>query len=231
MKQMTTLLIAILFLAACGGTAVSPPTPAPAPAQAEPAAPAAPDSPTTQTFTVVTAESQASYIVDEEFLVDALSKLGINAGQVVVVGTTPGVSGEIKLDFEQDDWVQAAQFTVDMTGLRTDQDRRDTWLRDNAIQTDRFPQATFVKTAVSGLPASVSEGEEVTFEMTGDLTVRDVTRPVTFVVTAVLSGDTIQGTATTRLNLTDLGIEPPNFVRTLTVADPFTIEVSLTARK
>lgn len=231
MKQMTTLLIAILFLAACGGTAVSPPTPAPAPAQAEPAAPAVPDSPTTQTFTVVTAESQASYIVDEEFLVDALSKLGINAGQVVVVGTSPGVSGEIKLDFEQADWVQAAQFTVDMTGLRTDQDRRDTWLRDNAIQTDRFPQATFVKTAVSGLPASVSEGEEVTFEMTGDLTVRDVTRPVTFVVTAVLSGDTIQGTATTRLNLTDLGIEPPNFVRTLTVADPFTIEVSLTARK
>lgn len=231
MKQMTTLLIAILFLAACGGTAVSPPTPAPAPAQAEPAAPAVPDSPTTQTFTVVTTESQASYIVDEEFLVDALSKLGINAGQVVVVGTTPGVSGEIKLDFEQADWVQAAQFTVDMTGLRTDQDRRDTWLRDNAIQTDRFPQATFVKTAVSGLPASVSEGEEVTFEMTGDLTVRDVTRPVTFVVTAVLSGDTIQGTATTRLNLTDLGIEPPNFVRTLTVADPFTIEVSLTARK
>lgn len=230
MKQMTTLLIAILFLAACGGTAVSP-TPAPAPAQAEPAAPAVPDSPTTQTFTVVTTESQASYIVDEEFLVDALSKLGINAGQVVVVGTTPGVSGEIKLDFEQADWVQAAQFTVDMTGLRTDQGRRDTWLRDNAIQTDRFPQATFVKTAVSGLPASVSEGEEVTFEMTGDLTVRDVTRPVTFVVTAVLSGDTIQGTATTRLNLTDLGIEPPNFVRTLTVADPFTIEVSLTARK
>lgn len=229
MKQVVTLLIAILFLAACGGTAVSP-TPAPAPAQAEPAAPVA-DSPTTQTFTVVTAESQASYIVDEEFLVDALSKLGINAGQVVVVGTTPGVSGEIKLDFEQADWVQAAQFTVDMSGLRTDQDRRDTWLRDNAIQTDRFPQATFVKTAVSGLPASYSEGEEVTFEMTGDLTVRNVTRPVTFVITAVMSGDTLQGTATASLNLSDLGIEPPNFARTLTVADPFTIEVSLTARK
>ena len=229
MKQMVTLLIAILFLAACGGTAVSP-TPVP-PSAAEPAAPAAADSATTQTFTVVPAESQASYIVDEEFLVDALSKLGINAGQVVVVGTTPGVSGEIKLDFEQADWVQAAQFTVDMTGLRTDQDRRDNWLRDNAIQTDRFPQATFVKTAVSGLPASYSEGEEVTFEMTGDLTVRDVTRPVTFVVTAVLTGDTLQGTATTRLNLSDLGITPPNFANTLTVADPFAIEVSLTARK
>lgn len=229
MKQAVMLLMVLLFLAACGGTAVFPTATEPPPAQ--PAAPAAADSPTTQTFTVVTAESQASYIVNEEFLVDALSKLGINAGQVVVVGTTPGVSGEIKLDFAQPDWVQSAQFTVDMTGLRTDQDRRDEWLRDNAIQTSRFPQATFVKTAVSGLPASYNEGEEVTFEMTGDLTVRTMTRPVTFVVTAVLSGDTIQGTAVANLNMSDLGIEPPNFVRTLTVADPFAIEVNLTARK
>jgi polyisoprenoid-binding protein YceI len=229
MKQMLTLLMALIFLVACGGTAVTP-TPAPAPAQAEPAASVAADSPTTQTFTVVTAESQASYIVNEEFLVDALSKLGINAGQVVVVGTTPGVSGEIKLDMEQADWVQSAEFTVDMSGLRTDQNRRDEWLRDNALQTSRFPQATFVKTAVSGLPASYTEGEEVTFEMTGNLTVRTATIPVTFLITAVMSGDTIQGTATTNLNMSDLGIEPPNFVRTLTVADPFAIEISLTAR-
>jgi polyisoprenoid-binding protein YceI len=126
--------------------------------------------------------------------------------------------------------VQAAQFTVDMTGLATDQDRRDGWLGDNAIESNVFPQATFVATSATGLPDSINEGEEISFQLNGDLTVRDVTLSVTFDVTAVLTADTIQGTATLPLNMTDFGINPPSFANTLTVADPFTIEVELVAR-
>ena len=114
--------------------------------------------------------------------------------------------------------------------FRSDQDRRDNWLGDNAIETSIFPQSTFVMTSVSGLPESIAEGAEVNFQMTGDLTVRDVTNSVTFDVTAVLTGDTIQGTATLPLNMTDFGITPPDFANTLTVANAFTIEVELVAR-
>ncbi len=223
-------------LAACGGTANSESTSA-APTTAAESAPvgegrtltigAEADAP--QTF-VVTAESQASYIVNEEFLVDALSKLGIEAGRVVVVGTTPGVTGDIRLNFGNPDLLEGAQFTVDMTGLRTDQNRRDNWLQDNAIETDRFPEATFVATAVSGLPATYTEGEEISFQLIGDLTVRDVTNPVTFDVVASLTGNTLRGTATLPLRMTDFGITPPDFVNTLTVADSFSIEVRIVAQ-
>ncbi len=184
----------------------------------------------TQTF-IVTSDSRASYVVDEEFFADALTKLGINAGKQVIVGTTPGVTGEIQLNFGKEALLERAQFTVDMTGLRTDQDRRDSWLRDNALQTARFPQATFVATAVSGLPATYTEGEEVSFQLSGDLTIRNVTLPVTFDVTASLSGNTLRGTAVLPLTMSSFGITPPDFANTLTVADAFSIRVELVAQQ
>jgi polyisoprenoid-binding protein YceI len=220
-----------LILVACGSTAVAPaPDPTAQPDPVPEAAPAETTADGVRTFVVDPAASQASYIVNEEFLVDALSKLGIEAGQKVVVGTTPGVTGEIQLNTANPE-VNAAQFVVDMTSLATDQDRRDKWLRDNAIESNLFPQTTFTATSASGLPDSITDGEEVSFQLTGDLTVRDVTKNVTFDVTAVLTGDTIQGTATLPLNMTDFGITPPDFANTLTVADAFTIEVELTARE
>lgn len=233
-KQTLVLVVVLLLtvlLAACGGgaepTAV-PATTAPEPAE-EAVGEAAPAG--VRTFVVVPEESEASYIVDEEFLSQALSKLGIEAGDKVIVGTTPGVSGEIQLNLEAAEPVESAQFSVDMTGLKTDQDRRDNWLEDNAIETASFPEATFTATSVTGLPETITEGEEIGFQLIGDLTVRDETKSVTFEVTAVLQGDSLQGTAVLPLKLTDFGIDPPDFANTLKVADEFRIEVTLTARE
>ena len=86
-------------------------------------------------------------------------------------------------------------------------------------------------TSISGLPDSYTPGSELSFELNGDLTVRDVTKPVTFAVTAVLNGDTLTGKATLPTRMTDYGIEPPNFANTLTVADEFVIEVDITAKE
>jgi polyisoprenoid-binding protein YceI len=223
-------LLLLLTLSACGGAESEPAAesaPADSAAESEPAAPA-PEG--VDVFTVDTAASSASYIVDEEFLGDALEKLGIAAGDVVVVGTTPGVSGEIQLDLDAADPFVAAQFTVDMTGLETDQNRRDNWLRDNAIQTSAFPEATFVANGASGLPETIPTGEEIAFQLNGDLTIRDATNSVTFdVVATLVDAETITGTAVLDLNMSDFGITPPDFANTLTVADLFRIEVDLTA--
>ena len=233
-KQSVLIIIALflaLFLTACGG---SDPAPAPTNDVSEPAPPASSvgtELTGARTLVVDNAGSKASYIVNEEFFADALDKLGINAGQTVVIGTTEGVNGEIQLDFDSEEIVQGAEFTVDMTGLKTDQNRRDEWLIDNAIETGAFPEATFVANSVTGLSGTLVDGEEVNFQMTGDLTVRDVTNEVTWDVTAVINDGTLQGTATLALKITDFGITPPDFANTLKVNDDFTIEVELTAQE
>jgi polyisoprenoid-binding protein YceI len=242
------MILLTLLLAACGTNQDEPNEPAAAeveaeapaePVQAEaPAEPAKaaeqaePSAASMQTFVIIPAESRASYSVDEEFLEDALSKLGIEAGQKDVIGSTQVIEGQIQLN--PDDLSAALgenSFTVDLSTLESDQDRRDKWIRENGPTFDRFPVAAFTATSLSGLPDSYNEGEELRFQVNGDLTVREVTVPVTFDAAATLDGDILSGVLVTRGLISNFGIEPPSFANTLTVADDLGIQVEFTAKR
>ena len=182
------------------------------------------------TYALVPGESTASYIVNEEFLSRALDKLGIEAGKRVVTGSTNDVEGSITVDLDNST-VSDSSITVNLTTLATDQNRRDKWVQEKDPQFGKFPTATFVPTAIQNAPDAYVDGEEVSFQLVGDLTVRDITQQVTFDVTATVAGDTLTGVAETHMNISDFGIAPPNFADTLTVADPFTIRIEFTAKE
>lgn len=184
-----------------------------------------------RTFVIVPAESQAHYVVQEEFLAGALSKLGINAGNYVITGTTSVMEGELILNLETAAVSDESHILVDMTDLTTGESRRDEWIQDNGPTFSAYPTALFVPTGIENAPQNYQEGEETTFQLLGDLTVREVTQPATFDVIATLDGGTIRGTATADLLISDFGIEPPSFANTLTVADEFTIKIDLTAQE
>lgn len=235
--RMTVLIgLWMLLLTACGASAepeaavsVDPPaTATPSEEAQEPADDGV------VTFVIDSAESNAAYIVDEEFFEDALTKFGIDPGDKVIRGQTEDVAGQLQLDLNNPQTLLGNnQFTVNMTALETDQSRRDTWIRENRNGPNfaSFPESSFVVTSLSGLPDSIATETELAFQMTGDLTVRDITQSITFDVTATLTGDVLTATAlVTDVLMSDFGIEPPDFFNTLTVADPFDIEVNITAR-
>jgi polyisoprenoid-binding protein YceI len=246
----TFLTVSLFVLAACGGApAAAPAEPtsepvaeatqvpaeeeaAEAPAEAESAAEVPADEASaaagTRTFVVVPDQSTASFLVDEEFLGGALDKLGIAAGKSDVVGSTQEVSGQFELDLDTGA-IAANEFTVQIDTLSTDQSRRDNWVREQAPGFAKFPTAVFVASSIENAPGEYSDGEEVTFQLSGDLSVRDVAVPITFNVTATLDGDTITGVALADSLLSDFGINPPNFANTLTVQDAFQIQMELTA--
>lgn len=182
-------------------------------------------------FTIVPEESSASYVVQEEFLAGALSKLGIDAGNVEVTGTTSDVSGQLQLALGSENPLGDNRFSVNLSSFSTDQNRRDDWIREEGPQFGSAPPAQFVATSIDNAPSDYTEGEEVSFTLNGDLTIKEVTNPVSFDVTATLSGDTITGTASTQSKLTDWNIEPPNFANTLTVADELEIRLNFTAKE
>lgn len=255
--QFIALLAAIVFLlVACGGAddSAAPPadqpleqpaveatnTPIPPPAaQPEESYPADADAPAggeqaagPRTFVVIPGQSTASYLVDEEFLEDALGKLGINAGEVDVVGTTDSVNGQIVLDLGNSAApLGETSFSADLSLLKTDQDRRDRWIQENGPRFSLSPQAAFRATSIEGLPDSYTEGNTVQFQLAGDLTIRDVTQPVVFDVVAAINNGSLVGTAETRLLMSNFGIEPPSFARTLSVADEFGIRVNIVAQE
>jgi len=252
------LFLTIFLVAACGGSAAPPPTPAsieepaatPAPVEepavtltlaAEPVATPTPvaDADTVgqqetgpRTFVIVPGESKASYVVDEEFFADALSKYGIQAGLTDTIGSTQEIEGELQLNLDDlSAPLGVNRFTVNLATLTSNQPLRDRWIRQNGPQFNQFPNAEFVATGIEDAPDTYSEGDEVQFKLVGDLTIREITQPVTFDVTAKLEGDTITGVATAQLLMTDFGIEPPDFANTLSVENEFVVQVEFTAEE
>ena len=233
-KIAVLMLVFALLLAACGGSSASEPAASEAVAAAPAAvAEAVGEALTGQhTYVIVPAESRATYLIDEEFFGGALAKLGIESGEVDVVGNTQEIEGQLQLNF--DDLNKALgdnSFTVKMNTFVTNQDRRDKWIRENGPRFNDYPLAIFKATAIEGAPASYKTGDEVSFKLSGDLTIREISKPVTFDVKAKIVGNTLTGTATTRLKMSEFGIDPPNFANTLTVADEFGMEVAITARE
>jgi polyisoprenoid-binding protein YceI len=188
-----------------------------------------------RTFAIVPEQSTASYHANEEFFPGAMKLLGIEAGKVPVVGRTQAIEGQFQLDPDRPTaLVGDNSFSVRVNTLTSNQTKRDDYIReirdDGGPSFDAYPLATFKATAIDGNAATSADGRELNLALTGDLTVRDVTRPVTFAVKARLLGDTLTGVGTTRVLLSTYGIGPIAFSDILAVADEIGIEVRFTAR-
>ena len=237
LTRVAPLLLAFsLALAACGqGEAPAPaaeaPTAAPtaaAPAADKPAETAAPTG--AVTYAIDPARSTASYAVSEEFFGLALSKYGIPQGLVETVGSTQEIAGQFSLNWDDlSKPLGENSFTVDLSTLKSDQSLRDGWIRDNGPEFGTYPEAKFVADSVEGAPATYAPGDEVTFQLVGNLTVREVTKPATFTVKATYANGEIAGSAVAPLKMSDFGIEPPSFANTLTVGDEFEVRLQFTA--
>ena len=184
-----------------------------------------------RTFTIVPAQSEAAYVVAETFLENALSSLNIPAGLVDTIGRTQTVEGELVLDLSQANPIVSSFFQVDLSTLTSDQSRRDNRLKQDWLESTRYPLATFVATGVEDFPANYTEGESATFKLLGDLTIRTTTLPVVFEVTATLANGQITGTAVAPLTMSDFGVRPPSMLGLFSVEDAFRVELSFTAEE
>jgi len=211
-------------LAACGSSS-SQPTAAPtaAPADAPTAAAQSGAASGTRTFTIVPDQSEASYEVQEQFLSRDLPNQAI--------GKTNAVTGEFQVSLDGKPSGKVTNITVDLSKLASDESRRDNRIRTQWLESNKFPNAVFTSTDAQGLPATYTEGQDVTFKLTGNMTIRDVTKPVTFDVTGKLVGDTITGSATAQILMKDFGIDPPSIAGMLTVKDGVTVKLNFTAKE
>ena len=184
-----------------------------------------------RTFMIVPEESKASYIVDEEFLGGALDRLGISPGLVDTIGSTQEIEGELQLKLNDPSPLVLGHFVVNLQSLTSDQDRRDNQIRQRWLESNTYPLAEFTATGLEDAPQEYTEDEAVTFKVNGDMTIREITNPVTFDVTATLTGDAITGVTATQLKMTDFGFPPPSFGDVFDVADEFTVEVEFTFKE
>ena len=116
---------------------------------------------------------------------------------------------------------------VDMTTLRSDDDRRDGQLDERGLETSAFPTATFVLSEPIELDQEPAEGEVIEIDAIGDLTLHGVTRSVTVPIQAKRTGDVIEAVATVDVALADYDIDPPTGFLVLSIAETGTVELHL----
>ena len=195
------------------------PTPSPAPTQGSPAV--AGGQPVV--YKIVPAESQASYEVGETFF-------NQNNRFNLAVGTTSAIQGEITVDPANPANSSIGTITVDISQLKSDSGRRDNVIRERYLESAAYPQAVFKPTAIEGLPASYTPGQEVTFKVTGDLTVHQITQPVTFDVTLKGDAQAVTGTAVSEVLLSAFKVGPITIAGILGTEDKAKLVFKFVAR-
>ena len=143
------------------------------------------------------------------------------------------VSGSITVEQSGDAaTLTAGSLTVDTTTIQSDEGRRDNRLRNEGLQTDQYPTATFVVTQPVDVPAAALSGTATDLTLTGDLTLHGVTKSVEIPAQAQLTDGKMQVAGALTFPLSDFGITAPNvggFI--LSIADEGTLEFLVSFEK
>lgn len=157
--------------------------------------------------------------------------VGYRAEEIVLggpqtpTGRTGDVTGSLTVSGRTIDDVE---FTANLTGLSTGNDRRDTRAQD-ALGTGEFPDATFVMTEPIELASAPTAGETVTATAVGDLTVKGITKRVEIPIQGRWDGTEIQIVTAEPFPITfsDFGVDVGSFSPFAEVEDVGGLEIKL----
>ena len=175
-------------------------------------------------FVIDHSQSTATYEIDEILRGDPNR----------VVGVTDQIAGQVMFDPSDLGGVRFSQLVVNARTFQTDSSTRDRQVRGPIIldsASDEFELITFEVTSVDGLPDSISLGDPAAeASVTGDLTVKGITRQVTFDLTvSMVDGSTITGSATAVVLRSDFGIGIPSVPSVAGVGEEVTIRLDFVA--
>ena len=227
---------------ACAGPSAEPAAPEPAaPATAMPAATSAPpatntlvpppptDTPVPPTEAPVSSSGDGTVFSLAEGTIARykVEEVLASTGFKIAIGETADVSGTVVFAADGSVVADESRIAVQAATLRTDSNRRDGYVRNRTLETDTWPEVVFVPRSFDGLPAPISDANgPAEFTITGDLTVRDQTREVTWNAAAEFAGDgTVTGSASVEFTFDDFGMDKPRVAIVVSVEDTILLEL------
>lgn len=176
----------------------------------------------TQVFVISQADSQVRFELDED----------LRGQRITVVGVTDQVAGEIAANLDDLSTAQVGVMQINARTLLTDNDFRNRAIQNEILDTGEYEFITFTPTAVTGLSGSATPGTDFTFQVEGDLTIRDITVPVTFTVVARLDSENqISGTASTTINRADYNLNIPSVPNVANVEEQVELYIDFVANR
>jgi polyisoprenoid-binding protein YceI len=162
--------------------------------------------------------SSASYRVTEQFVGVTFTNEAVGTTNLVAGTLTILPDGNISPD---------SKLTVDLRGLKSDQDMRDGAVQSRVLETDKYPYAEFVPTKVQGLEKLIPSTGQAGVSLTGNLTVHGVTKETTFQGIATFNprNNTVAGRAKATITFAQFGLKPPKIARLASLDDKLDLEL------
>ncbi len=171
-------------------------------------------------YRIAADESEVSYRLSED----------LRGQRVEVIGTTNQVAGELAVNPSDLTTAQIGVIQVNARTFATDSSNRDRATRNFILNTDQYEFITFTPTAIEGLSGSGTLDQPFTFTIRGDLTIRDITRPVVFEATVrAESAERLVGTATTTVKRSDYNLQIPSVPFVANVSDEVVLTIEFVA--
>ncbi|MNB97668.1 hypothetical protein D3C75_449000 [compost metagenome] len=124
-----------------------------------------------------------------------------------------------------------AEGSVDLSGLSSGNGQRDNHIKgSDYLQVDQHPKATFAVKSFENLPKEWKAGVTESFKMTGTLTVRGISKDVTFDAKAQLDGSQLKLEGQTVVTFEDYGMKNPHTV-VLSAQNDVTVQLRLVLAK
>ena len=146
-------------------------------------------------------------------------------GSWTATGETTEVAGQLAFDAEGAIIPDESGVIVQAATLVTDSDRRDRYVRERTLNASQYPEIVFRPTSIDSLPTPLTGAQgSIDFTITGDLTIRDQTRPTTWSASADF-GDAISGVAFVEFTFADFAMDKPSVPIVLSVEDTIRLEI------
>jgi polyisoprenoid-binding protein YceI len=174
-------------------------------------------------FVIGTTGNEARYRVREQLMGKDLPNDAVGVTNAVTGTILAYPNGRIVKD--------SSKIVIDVRTLKSDQSRRDGFLQRRTLETEKYPTVELVPTEIRGFDGKVPTSGNVTFQLVGDLTIRGVTHPTVWNVTAHQEGQDFAGTATTAFTFKDINLDQPKVPVVLSVADTIKLEYDFRVTK
>ncbi len=160
-------------------------------------------------------ESFVGYRVEEE-----LATIGYKEA----VGRSPTIEATITIAGGQ---LTAVTVTADLRDLKSDDSRRDGAIRNQALESNAFPEATFELTEPLVVPDGLAAGDPISVEAQGTLTLHGVTREVTIPLEAELANGVMVIVGSLPIVFADYDIDQPRSPILVSIEDNGVMELQL----
>ena len=179
-------------------------------------------------------EEIASKLQDNiEISIDHSSKARYKIGEELVrlplpitaTGETGSVSGSIYLD-KTGKVSNQSNILVDVTALKSDEDRRDRWvLRNSGIGQEVSLQIQ----QISGLPWPLPDDGTETIEIIGDLTISGISKTTQWETDLIFNASEVSGLGSTVITWDEFNLSKPTFPFIISLEDEITLEIEFLA--